>query len=361
MALLRSAAWRSTPASRFARRSGQVSAARARFSSHEAGEPRGAAERRAAPGFTLVELLVVIAIIGVLVALLLPAVQAAREAARRSQCQNNLKQMAVASLNYEDAKGELPPIYVFIPRTSFKPVPAPYHGTHLYILPYMEQQAVFSQYDFTVRWNSTKNRQAIDVSIPAFICPSAPAPEERSRESTFDPGGTVADYGVNGRISPCAVPLVLATGTKRRPDWQHLFTGVKEYEDFDASCDGGKLLEGQDGKTTLKKVTDGLSNTIMYCPDAGRPDYWEDGIKKTGTATGSRWGDPDNEWWSHDLCGGGTSLMNCNNNNENYSFHVGGGMYAFADASVHFLQANMDIEIQVSLLTRAGDDVVSDF
>ncbi|RIK80724.1 MAG: hypothetical protein DCC67_08990 [Planctomycetota bacterium] len=326
-----------------------------------------AARRRRRLAFTLVELLVVIAIIGVLVALLLPAVQAARESARRSQCTNHLKQMALATLNYDEAKKELPPIYVFLPRPNFRPIPAPAHGTHIYLLPYLEQQAIFDAYDFTVRWNHINNRKAIDVSISTFICPSAPAPTERTRETANgDPGGAVADYGVNGRISPCAVPVLLATGIKQRPDWQHLFTGVKEYEDFDSHCNGGRVLPGQDGKTRLQLVTDGLSNTILYCPDAGRPDFWEDGINKTvrpsgalQQASGSRWADPDNEWWSHEICAGGTSLMNCNNENENYSFHVGGGMYAFADGSVHFLPSTMDIDIQVSLMTRAGDDLVS--
>ena len=90
----------------------------------------------------------------------------------------------------------------------------------------------------------------------------------------------------------------------------------------------------------------------MWAPDAGRPDVWEDGQRKdsVGPASGSRWADPNNEWWSHNICA--NSIMNCNNENENYSFHVGGGMYAFADASVQFLAQDMDLDLQVSLFTR---------
>src|ERR1700716_3552385 len=89
-------------------------------------------------GFTLVELLVVIAIIGILVALLLPAVQAAREAARRTQCQNNLKQITIATLNFENARGILPVLYTFLnPHTKNS---SPAHGVHIWILPFMEYQ-----------------------------------------------------------------------------------------------------------------------------------------------------------------------------------------------------------------------------
>lgn len=305
--------------------------------------------------FTLVELLVVIAIIGVLVALLLPAVQAAREAARRSQCQNNLKQLGLATLNYETAKKKLPPLYVFDDAISTS---TPAHGTHLYVLPYMELQSVFDQYNFRFAWNHSTNRTATSADIPTFICPSAPAPSERSVERNNFPQGSYSDYGVNGRISPCATRVMVAAGVRNRGDWQNFFTGVKQYEFFDSGCNGGKALDGQDGVTTFERISDGTSNTIMWAPDAGRPDFWEDGKRVVGTrvSTGSRWADPDNEWWTHDICGGGNTILNCNNDNEDYSFHVGGGVFAFGDGAVHFLSNATDIDVQVSLRTRAGSD-----
>ena len=310
-------------------------------------------------GFTLVELLVVIAIIGVLVALLLPAVQAAREAARRSQCTNNIRQMNIATLNHENAKNELPPIYVFVQINAAPAAKTLSHGTHIYILPYMEQQAIYDQYDFNRPWNHITNKPAADMDIPTFICPSAVPPSERKKENVNWVNGAYADYGVNGRISPCGVTIMKAVGLPARGDWQHMFTGVQEYETFDAHCDGGRRLEGQDGITTLDRVVDGMSNTIMWAPDVGRPDFWEDGnlIPTAGPVSGSRWASPDNEWWSHEICDGGNSMMNCNNDNEYYDIHIGGGLYGFGDGAVHFIADDTDLNIQVALSTRAGEDL----
>src|SRR3954454_5903389 len=118
--------------------------------------------------FTLVELLVVIAIIGVLVALLLPAVQAAREAARRMQCQNNLKQIGLASHNHHDVVGELPRAYSPVTGLSW----------HVYILPYIEQQALYNNFDLTTANNTHTSANRNDpyglVILKAYQCPSCP-------------------------------------------------------------------------------------------------------------------------------------------------------------------------------------------
>jgi prepilin-type N-terminal cleavage/methylation domain-containing protein len=327
-------------------------------------------------GFTLVELLVVIAIIGVLVSLLLPAIQAAREAARRTQCSNNLKQMTIATLNYENGLKELPPIYVFLypaaqypngppdPATSDPPFPA--HGIHIYLLPFMENQPVYDSYDFTKPWNNIANQRARDTLIPDFICPTAPAPLERRKISNVDVGA-YTDYTTDGRVSPALACVLETAGIKDRTDWSGLFTGPPEYFDYDTTnCPPGNL-KGQTGRTFLRLVTDGLSHTIMFVPDAGRPSYWVDGqnhdfeLGAFDFIGGARWADPDTEFWSHNACAGGTSMINCNNSNEIYSFHVGGGMFSFADGSVHFIADTIDGDVQVSLITRAGDDTVKDF
>jgi prepilin-type N-terminal cleavage/methylation domain-containing protein len=316
--------------------------------------------------FTLVELLVVIAIIGILVALLLPAVQAAREAARRSQCQNNLKQMTIATLNYENAKGVLPVLYTFLnPHTNASP---PAHGVHIWILPYMEYQPVYDSYDFTHLWSSIyNNEKACGTDIPEFICPSAPPIMDRDREIPNGRDKNVrayTDYAINGRISPTAVCVLLAIpGFRDRADWANLFTGVPEYADFDTNhCPPG-VLKHQSGITKLKMCTDGLSHTIMWSPDAGRPNKWQDGkmtpfdsTNYNTFATGSRWASPDTEYWTHNICAGGNAMFNCNNDNETYSFHIGGGYFSFADGSVHFVSDNVDVDVQVSLHTRAGED-----
>ena len=105
---------------------------------------------------------------GVLVALLLPAVQAAREAARRTQCNNNLKQIAIAFQNYNDTYGTFPPAY--IPDEDGKPM----HSWRVLILPFIEQQGLHQRYDFDEPWDSPNNRAVTDVHIPAFTCPSSP-------------------------------------------------------------------------------------------------------------------------------------------------------------------------------------------
>jgi prepilin-type processing-associated H-X9-DG protein len=107
---------------------------------------------------------------GILVALLLPAVNAAREAARRAQCSNNLKQIALALHNYHDTYKTLPPAY--IPDKDGKPM----HSWRVLILPFMEQQALYQQYRFNEPWDSPNNRMVADTAVRCFQCPSSPGP-----------------------------------------------------------------------------------------------------------------------------------------------------------------------------------------
>jgi prepilin-type N-terminal cleavage/methylation domain-containing protein/prepilin-type processing-associated H-X9-DG protein len=125
-------------------------------------------------GFTLVELLVVIAIIGVLVALLLPAVQAAREAARRTQCSNNLKNIGLALLGHADAKKLLPAATQFRPGKPFPQDPDGPGGTWVVeILPFIEQQALYRQFDHTRSSRHANNADVIAVPLPWMVCPSS--------------------------------------------------------------------------------------------------------------------------------------------------------------------------------------------
>jgi prepilin-type N-terminal cleavage/methylation domain-containing protein len=329
-------------------------------------------------GFTLVELLVVIAIIGILVALLLPAIQAAREAARRAQCMNNLKQIGISALNYNDANMQMPKLYSWIkPQEDCltKEPAIPDHGFFIHLLPFMEYQATYDAYNFDFMWRNPNNKVARDTIVPEFICPTAPPVGERIPE--YPPNnvqlrhqGAYLDYAVNGRVSPSTVKLLTSNCTdtgvaKNRPDWSGFFTGVPEYKCYDPNgcppelINPPGILKNQTGITKLKNVTDGTSHTIMYSPDAGRPDKWQDGKKTEGDiVSGSRWADPDQEFWTHNICAGQNSLINCNNDNEVYSFHVGGGLFGMGDGSVQFLADTLDIEVQLSFTTRAGEDFV---
>src|SRR6476661_8060061 len=117
-------------------------------------------------GFTLIELLVVIAIIAVLVALLLPAVQQAREAARRSQCKNNLKQIGLALHNYHDVNGCFPPAY--IADENGKPM----HSWRVLILPYLDQAALHTEYNFSEPWDGPNNSRLLARRPAVYACPS---------------------------------------------------------------------------------------------------------------------------------------------------------------------------------------------
>ena len=135
----------------------------------------GSIEMKSRLGLTLAELLVVIAIIGILVALLLPAVQAAREAARRSQCGNNLKQIGIAMHNYHDSYKCFPPSMIADDNGR------PLHGWRTALLPYVEQQLLYDQYDCNVAWDAPENRMLLQTPLTTYRCPSeAAAPPDHT-------------------------------------------------------------------------------------------------------------------------------------------------------------------------------------
>ena len=127
----------------------------------------------------------------ILIALLLPAVQAAREAARRMQCQNNLKQIALALHNYNDAHGSLPPAYIADENGR------PMHSWRTLILPYLEQQALHSRYDFNQPWDSPANQAVVNTQIPVYACPSDPNGDSQSTSYMFITGQGAAFDGQN--------------------------------------------------------------------------------------------------------------------------------------------------------------------
>jgi len=276
--------------------------------------------------FTLVELLVVIAIIGVLIALLLPAVQAAREAARRMQCTNNLKQIGLALHNYEGSYGVFPPAYGRRPA----------HNMLTFILPYLEQRPVYDRYCWDVDWDDPANHAATRVDIALFVCPSTPG--KRSY---------VSDYATCEYIPDTQDrrDMISSGRLTARRSWDGLFEKGDPGEDYAPA-------------NPIAAVEDGLSSTFMLFEDAGRPIEYQEG-KATGrtNVSGSRWADKDAEFWIHSVCHG-SQIINCSNSNEIYSFHPGGANFLYGDGSVHFQPETIDPETFVTLFTRAAGDVV---
>ena len=323
-------------------------------------------------GFTLVELLVVIAIIGVLVALLLPAIQAAREAARRAQCLNNLKQLGLAVQNYHDAKNLVP--------VSARPVgltSAPRIGGITHLLPFFEQANLRKQFDLTKNWNHIDNRQTMNTTIAALLCPSSPEDADRldgiPESASWEPiVCKQTDYSptvwVDYRLADAN--LVDKTNTTE--------TG--------SNLDQPGILEYQNLKASFKLVTDGLSNTILYTESAGRPYLWRKGGLVTTDLTalrvnGGGWPRPATDVLVFGLSADGTTqvgqcAMNCDNGtdivasgyphpvvstygtSQPFSFHQGLVNHVFGDGSVKSLREDMDIREYARLVTRAGEELI---
>src|SRR5262245_38080316 len=244
---------------------------------------------RVRDGFTLVELLVVIAIIGVLVALLLPAVQAAREAARRMKCQNNLKQIGLAVHNFENTFQMLPPGVVNV--ASAGPIAdlADYlragasglsatdytkQGFLSVMLPYLEQANVLvaagGGYNFRLDWNEGTNQAASIIRIPAYECPSVPS-KHIVNPNTVQPNflPATSDYWPVSRAnSNDAVWVALGMGYP-----------------------GNEFVNGcltANRKTRMAQITDGLSNTLLASESGARHEGW---------ASTTRYADPGTAGW----------------------------------------------------------------
>jgi len=288
-------------------------------------------------GFTLIELLVVIAIIAILIGMLLPAVQKVREAAARSQCQNNLKQLGLALHNYHDANGGFPAARLEIPPGNTSLV----HCWTPFVLPFIEQDNLFRRYRQDRTWNDAATNDANpggvnQTDIKTFLCPSAPSGRKGSRQRG------VIDY------SP--------VNTITRPN-----PFVTSMPPSDPTNIG---ILGKNIRRTIPSITDGTSNTILLAEDAGRNQLWQMGrLISTSGGTGA-WANPETAialtgFNPSTMSTPGPCAVNCNNNDEVYSFHSGGANVLLGDGSVRFLKASTDINLLIALITRARGEVVS--
>jgi hypothetical protein len=321
----------------------------------------------------------VIAIIGILVALLLPAIQAAREAARRSQCQNNMKQLGLATLNYESTHKELPPGHwderetVPSPGGGFPTVVQRQHSTITYILSFLEEATLADQWDFDERWYHSDAKRPIDnwrlslIPIAAVVCPTAPAPRERNvrlaslpapqNTNTLWPGAT--DYTVCEQINKGGRALTELTQQGLIRPRENTETGY-----FSMLCPHTRRsLEGAATELVRPKLTDttdGTSQTFMWFETGGRPLNFEEGNRQVNnpanTQGGFSWSEYENWHDVHEHCG--TSMMNCQNDEEIYSFHVGGCYFTMGDGAVRFVEDSVDPDVFVSLFTRDASDII---
>lgn len=320
--------------------------------------------RRTRVGFTLVELLVVIAIIGVLVALLLPAVQAARESARRSQCTNNLKQLGLAMQNYHDSKKELP----------VGNVSCCFGTWQMAILPFIEQQQLGSLYKFlpkaatTFNWDYTysankpalnppvNNLQVVQARISALTCPS-------DEPQTLPPQQvTLHNYAVN-------------YGNTNHIGRDHSTSGNPAYVKYLKGPFVGDDWNAQPKTASkFKEITDGLSNTLLAAEVVqGRDgDYrgltwwgWSAGFETRGTPNTTDLDTIQNA----DGCKPTFNNPPCNAPTTASSYfwaaarshHPGGVSVGMCDASVQYVSDSVDLEIWRAASSIAGEEVFSSF
>jgi prepilin-type N-terminal cleavage/methylation domain-containing protein len=263
-------------------------------------------------GFTLVELLVVIAIIGILVAMLLPAIQAAREAARRTQCKNNLRQIGIGLHSHLETQRAFP-----LGCTGCIPSPGRQLAWSMFLLPYVEEKAAFELLDVAQSYNSAANNKGGSRVISMYLCPSTTRAPDRD-------GFTTGDVNANG-------------------SWDS--GDDLAYTDYGGMFGWGNpalpYMNGVmifDKRITAARIVDGLSHTIIVAEDTGR-----------GSNKQSSWIDGQN-------CFDQTNRINSTQNNEMWSDHPGGVLVTLCDSSVQFLAEEISNSVLISLCTRAGGE-----
>lgn len=326
-------------------------------------------------GFTLVELLVVIAIIGILVALLLPAIQAAREAARRTQCQNNLKQLSVATLNYENTYKSLPSggwgwHWMGDPDGG---VGKNQPGSWLYsILPFLEEANVKTiAQGLPLAEKKIELMKLCSVSIPAMNCPSRrgsgvflfPYPKGDVYRNMVTPKVIVrGDYGacMGGRLTPTdglPEPLTLEQGkTINWTPYEKTYdTQRKIYVD---KFDGAICYHSE---IALKRITDGASQTYMLGEKFLEANHYDDGIPDYDDQSYYIGFDQDANLSSYVTPLQDTVLNGTVSPTFRFgSVHVSAFHMSFCDGSVHSISYDIDPDVHRSLGSRNGNDVIKE-
>ncbi|MCA9059444.1 MAG: DUF1559 domain-containing protein [Planctomycetaceae bacterium] len=326
-------------------------------------------------GFTIIELLVVIAIIAILMAILLPAVQYAREAARRISCRNNLHQFGLALHNYQSTHRLFPPSGIRgqgagtnycdpgeVPVFDNPTACTDYQSWTTMTLPFQDQAVLANQFNYEVAWSDPENRPAVSTPLAVFRCPSTPGANRRDEHHVV--GAAATDYGATTEVE------------------KYVYTEIFGVPDPGSLARRGVLNERYPGGP--EAVRDGLSNTIVLTECAGKPVTWVQGRLMTAedfaeydddeiievngeyvADDGIGWADPDNGISISAFQGFNEEdrpvFINAVNAGAAYSFHPGGVQILLADGSVRFISETMDGCIFTNLCTRAGGEIISDF
>ncbi|GAC1339884.1 MAG: DUF1559 domain-containing protein [Isosphaeraceae bacterium] len=331
-------------------------------------------------GFTLIELLVVISIIGVLVGLLLPAVQAAREAARKMQCANNMKQIGLAIHNYESSQGCVPSGYLSsrVPLTSFgvpgyNPDPSTFDNGPGWawlslILPNVEQGPLYSAINFNLPTWVADNATAVTVQLNVYNCPSA-----------NNPSPTCEMVDANLTPLPVANQFFARANYQYNMGWNDttIAPANTNYDDPILGCNGPLY---RNSRVKFSGVTDGLSNTVFagektpFLADAtwvgiipGYRHFAYNAFASAGTGgIGVNYDYPGAILSAHS----GPSLYESpvvihppnsplGHTDEMYSLHPGGSNVLLGDGSVRFIKETINLRVWQALCSRNGGEVIN--